>query len=148
MPAARHTLDIDVSPAVLMAVITDFAAYPTFVTDMQSAEVRSHEGDADHDVWTVAFALHMIRKLTYTLRLERQGVERLRWSLVEGSFRTNEGGWTLEPLDGGTRTRATYEVDLDVGMFIPGSVMKTLVEHNLPRTLAAFKARAEARAVS
>jgi ribosome-associated toxin RatA of RatAB toxin-antitoxin module len=63
--------------------------------------------------------------------------------MLEGSFKSNEGGWTLEPIDGGRRTRATYEVDLDVGMFVPGSVMKTIVEQDLPRTLAAFKGRAE-----
>ncbi len=148
MPAASTTIEINVPPAVLMGVITDFEAYPSFVTDMQSSRVVSHEVEGEREVWTVAFTLNMIRKLSYTLRLERRGQESVRWSLVEGSFRTNEGGWTLAPLDGGARTLATYEVDLDVGMFIPGSVMKTLVQHNLPSTLAAFKARAEARAAS
>ncbi len=148
MPAATSTIEINVPPAVLMAVITDFEAYPSFVTDMQSARVLSHDVGEGREVWNVAFSLNMIRKLSYTLRLERRGLESVRWSLAEGSFRTNEGGWTLVPLDSGARTRATYEVDLDVGMFIPGSVMKTLIQHNLPSTLAAFKARAEARASS
>ena len=148
MPTATSTIEINVPPGVLMEVITDFEAYPSFVTDIQSARVVSHDVAEGREVWNVAFTLNMIRRLNYTLRLERRGQESVRWSLVEGSFRTNEGGWTLTPLDHGTRTLATYVVDLDVGMFIPGSVMKTLIQHNLPSTLAAFKARAEARAAS
>ena len=51
----------------------------------------------------------------------------------------------LEPLDEGRRTRATYCIDLDVGMFIPKSVLNTIVGNSLPATLAAFKREAEAR---
>jgi len=122
-----------------MAVITDFAAYPEFLPEMMESTVLS----AAPGEWTVRFAVRIIRRIEYTLRLVQESDTRLRWSLVSGMFQANSGGWELSPLDGGARTRAAYELDLDVGMFVPGSVMKTLVEVNLPATLSAFKARAE-----
>jgi len=143
MPIARREVVVDVPPAALMAVLTDFAAYPLFLPAMEEASVLARSDEGGRSTWTVRFAVRIVRRLAYTLRLERDGDHRLRWSLLEGVFRSNDGGWTLEPLDGGTRTRATYEVELDVGMFVPGSVIKTLVDQDLPRTLAAFKARAE-----
>jgi ribosome-associated toxin RatA of RatAB toxin-antitoxin module len=146
MPVARREVVVDVPPSVLMTVLTDFGAYPLFLPAMEEASVLARSEDGARASWTVRFAIRIVRRLSYTLRLERDGDLRLRWSLLEGAFRSNDGGWTLEPLDGGSRTRATYEVDLDVGMFVPGSVIKTLVDQDLPRTLAAFKARAEARA--
>lgn len=139
MPKAVITAEIDVTPATLMGVITDFARYPEFIEDMAESVVLRREGDE----WTVRFALKVIRRLEYTLRLVRHSDLHLSWSLVEGVFKANTGSWHLEPLDGGARTRATYELELDLGMFVPGSVMKTLVERNLPAMMAAFKARAE-----
>jgi ribosome-associated toxin RatA of RatAB toxin-antitoxin module len=141
MPTAQRTIDIDVTPEQLMGVLVDFPNYPRFLADMEEAVVLRSE--ADGAVLTVKFSVRIIRRLSYTLRLERDGVRSLRWTLVEGAFRSNNGGWDLEPIAGGTRTRATYMLDVDPGMFVPGSVTKTLLEHNLPATLSAFKARAE-----
>lgn len=146
MPATQRSIDIDVPPSAVMAVICDFASYPRFLPDTEEATVLRTEPAGR---WTVRFAVRIIRRIEYTLLLERHegpgATQRLTWSLVEGAFKANNGGWVLEPLDGGTRTRATYTLDLDIGMFVPGSVLKTLLEHNLPATLEAFKARAEGR---
>lgn len=141
MPAAQRSIVIDVPPAELMKVIVDFASYPRFLADMQEATVlRTEPG-----VWTVRFAVKIIRRLEYTLRLVKESDTKLRWTMVEGVFKSNTGGWDLEPVDGGAKTKATYTLDLDIGMFVPGSVMKTLLEHNLPATLQAFKERAESQ---
>lgn len=143
MPAARRTVEIAAPPDTVMAVITDFAAYPSFLPEMQRVEVL-HQAQ---DVWEVRFSVALVRPLTYTLRLVREGPLRLRWSLVEGAFQSNEGGWELVPLAGGAATQATYEIDVSVGMFVPGSLVRTLVEGSLPETLARFKQRAEARVI-
>ena len=99
--------------------------------------------NAENDVWEVAFALHIVRRLEYTLRLVRSGDSRVEWSLVEGVFRVNTGSWTLEALDDGSRTRAVYEVETQVGMYVPRTLMKTLVSRSLPDMLERFKNRAE-----
>jgi ribosome-associated toxin RatA of RatAB toxin-antitoxin module len=141
MPAATRTIEIDVPPPALMAVITDFAAYPRFLPEMDEATVLS---SAPRE-WTVRFAVKIIRRIEYTLRLVQESDTRLSWTMVDGMFKANDGGWELTAIDGGRRTRAAYRVDLDLGMFVPGSVMKTLVDINLPATLDAFKKRAEGR---
>lgn len=141
MPAAESSVEVNVPPAALMAVITDFARYPEFLPEMVEATVLSHTDR----VWTVRFAVRVIRKLEYTLKLVQDTDLSLSWTLVDGVFRSNNGGWTLEALAGGTRTRAAYRIDLDVGMFVPGSVLKTLVGQSLPATLEAFRKRAESR---
>ena len=144
MPAAHTTVEVDAAPAVLMGIITDFGRYPQFLADMEEAVVlRGPDEGPQGTEWTVRFAVRVIRRLEYTLRLWRPNDAELRWSLVEGVFKANDGGWTLTPLDGGARTHARYDLEIELGMFVPGSVMKTLVERNLPATLAAFKARAE-----
>ncbi len=141
MPAARRTIEIDASPERVMEVITDFAAYPRFLPDMRAVEVL--ESGADR--WVARFTLHVIRDLVYTLELTRPDPLRLSWSQVEGVFSANDGGWELEPLDEGRRTRATYTLDVRVGMFVPGSIVRSLLDQSLPDTLARFKDEAERR---
>lgn len=142
MPRAQHTVEIDAPPAQVMAVLTDFASYPSFLPDMSAAEVVRHAGE----VWEVRFRLRLIRELEYTLQLTRTGDRALRWTLLEGAFKSNEGGWSLAPLDGGARTRADYEIDVSLGLFVPGNILRSLVERSLPETLRAFKAESERRA--
>jgi ribosome-associated toxin RatA of RatAB toxin-antitoxin module len=142
MPAQTLTVDIDASPERVMEVITDFRAYPDFLPEMEAVQLLRES----EDEWEVRFAVRVIRRLTYTLRLARGGPLKLEWSLIEGAFKANDGSWTLEELDEGARTRATYGIDLQVGMFVPGNIVRSLTERSLPETLARFKAEAERRA--
>ncbi len=129
-----------------MAVITAFSDYPEFLPHMKSARVLAESKDA----WEVAFTLEIVRRLDYTLRLRRStmpdGRLRLDWSLVQGVFRSNEGSWTLEACAEGTR--ATYDIAIVLGMFVPRSIQNTLSRSGLPTTLEAFKQRAESSAPS
>jgi ribosome-associated toxin RatA of RatAB toxin-antitoxin module len=119
-------------------VIVDYEKYPEFLPEMERAEVVARDGDAVD----VEFSLHLIKRLTYTLRLVGEPKVAVSWSLVDGMFQKNDGGWVLEALADG-RTRATYRVDVAVGVFVPGAITKRLIGSTLPTTLAAFKARAE-----
>jgi ribosome-associated toxin RatA of RatAB toxin-antitoxin module len=139
MPSASTTVDINVSPEKLLSVITDFAAYPTFIPEMKKARVV----DSKEDSWDVCFSIQMIRSLEYTLRLTKKSPSHIEWSLVSGVFKSNNGSWRLESINGGAGTRATYSVDISVGMFIPNTVVKNLVGKSLPVMLAQFKKRAE-----
>lgn len=142
MPQAIHTIEIDAPPASVMSTLVDFPSYPSFLPGMELSEVVGHQGDT----WEVRFRVRLIRALDYTLRLERDADRGLSWSLIEGVFRSNEGGWTLRPLDAGARTLATYRIDVAVGVYLPGNIVRSLVEQSLPATLAAFKAEIERRA--
>ena len=139
MPSASKSVEIDVSPEEFMKVVLDFESYPEFIPEMVAAKIVGQTGD----VWEVAFGIHMVRRLDYTLKLTKASPTRVEWKLVTGVFKKNQGSWNLRPLDGGTRTHADYTVDIQVGMFLPGSLVKTLVGKSLPSMLQTFKARAE-----
>ena len=141
MPSARQSIEVDATPERIMAVLTDFEAYPHFLPEIEQVEHIRAEGDS----WEVRFHAHVIRPLQYTLRLERRGVERLCWTHVSGLFTSNDGSWELEPLEseGSPRTRATYTIDLVLGVFVPQALVNSLVGVSLPDMLGRFKERAE-----
>ena len=64
--------------------------------------------------------------------------KRVVWSFVEGDFRDCSGSWTFEEQDKGV-TEATYEVDVEFGLFVPKKITELLVGNNLPVLMKNFK---------
>ena len=140
MPSTRHNAEINAPSSDVMAVIVDFGSYPNFLPEIEQCEVvRSTE-----DEWDVKFTVKVVKRLRYTLRVQRVSPTQVRWSMLEGVFKSNDGGWDLTDMDG-SRTHASYFIDLQVGMFVPSSIMRSLVERSLPETVERFKEEAEKR---
>jgi len=139
---AEQSIYVGVRPETLFSVITDYESYPQFLSDMEDAKVVSRDGS----VVEVEFTLNLIKRVRYTLRLTEEAPNKVSWSLVEGMFKRNDGSWRLvEQPDG--RTKATYRIELAVGVFLPGAIVHRLVGQTLPATLEAFRDRAEAQAI-
>ena len=142
MNGARHAIEIQASADQVYDVIVDFASYPGFVPNQSATRVISSDGDR----WRVEFELSVVKKLHYTLDLTGVRARTVEWTLVEGDMmKANTGRWLLEPLPDG-RTRATYEISVELRGFVPRSVSNALIEKTLPANLEAFKREAERRA--
>ena len=139
MPIARHSAFIQASPEEAMAVIVDFESYPQFLPEMQEARIVIQEGKT----WEVEFVIKIIRRLKYTLSLEQAGPNTLSWTLKSGSFKVNNGSWTLTEADDGVSVE--YQIDLQIGHFVPGNIVRSLVDKTLPETVSRFKAEIERR---
>ena len=140
MPSTRHDAEINAPVASVMDVILDFASYPRFLPEIEQCEViRSTD-----DEWDVKFTVKVVKRLRYTLRVKRIAPDQVRWSMLEGAFKSNDGGWDLTPINS-AQTHASYFIDLQVGMFVPSSIMRSLVERSLPETVDRFKDEAEKR---
>ncbi|MCB9778363.1 MAG: SRPBCC family protein [Alphaproteobacteria bacterium] len=135
MARAHAEIEIDAPPAAVMAVLVDWESYPAFLPWIDAVSVLRRERGMRQEAWEVRFDLQLIRPLHYTLRLEREGEVGLRWTLVEGIFRANDGGWALQPLDEGTRTRAAYDISLQVGSYVPAGILRSLTARDLPDLL-------------
>ena len=139
MPGAEKSIIVNTSPEVLYDVIADYEKYPEFLKDISAVRVIERSPQAS----VVEFTVNLIKKVDYTIRLTGERPRSVSWTLVKSSIlKANNGGWTLEDLGGG-RTKATYRLELQVSMFVPGRIADSLTGSTLPATLEAFKARAE-----
>lgn len=120
-PVADQTsasIEIDASPAQVMAVIADFEHYPEWVDSMKSAEVlTSSAGKAE----TVRMVLdHPLVKDDYVLAYQWQP-STVSWHLVEGTLlKAMDGSYVLEQRGGATTVTYTLAVDVNlpmIGMF-------------------------------
>ncbi len=141
MARVSRSIEVDVTPDVFHGVVQDYARYPEFVPEVKAVRVGMPQGDAVEVTYWLDVKL---RVFDFTLRHVTRSLERIEWTLVRGGefMRANEGAWTIERTQSGG-TRATYEIEIDLGPMVSGALEKALAERGLPNMLAKFKTRAE-----
>lgn len=139
MTEALESIIIEAPIDQVVQVVRDYAAYPEFLSEMQSVEVLSR-----HDEVVVArFDLELMMRFAYTLRIVEDPPEWFRWTLTESSVMLeNTGSWQLKSLDD-KRTEAIYSLDVRFKGRLPKSVSDRLLASQLPKTLQAFKEKIE-----
>lgn len=121
------------------AVIADFERYPEFLPEVKKIRTANRRG---HEV-DVHYEAEIVKIIRYTIRAREEKPTRVSWSFVDGEFmKDNRGSWALEDL-GGAKTRATYSIEVAVGLLVPKSLLNVLIDTQLPRLLENFKARIE-----
>jgi len=144
MPNAKVEVVVGVPPERFWDVLTDFEHYPEFLPELKEITVHA----AAHDGYEVSHTVALIKRIQYRLKFRADPPRGLTWELVESNLlKKNSGAWTLRPEGAaGQSTRATYEVDLEVGQYVPKAIVTKLITVSLPRMLAQFKERAESMA--
>lgn len=125
-------------------IVVDYERYPQFVPGIRACRVRPGKGEKE-----VEYELDLgVRRIKYVLRHEEQRPRKVTWSLVTGDMmKVSNGSWELADDHG--RTRATYSVDIQIARppLVPQALVDRVADEltriQLPKTLDAFKARAE-----
>lgn len=139
MPQVAETIEFKASPKKCYEVISDYEKYPEFLDNVADITVSKKKGESCE----VTYGLNLIKRITYTLKMNGKPPHRLDWKFVGGDImKKNEGHWELEEVKKGV-TKATYHLDIELGLFVPGAITKKLVGKSLPDMLKAFKARIE-----
>jgi coenzyme Q-binding protein COQ10 len=145
MAAITREIVIDVPIERFYDLVVDYPRYPEFVPGIHACRVKATAA-AGKDV---EYELDVgVKKIRYVLRHVEERPRRLVWSLVSGDWmKVSNGSWELE--DAGGKTRARYTVDIQIAKpaLVPQAIVDRVADEltrvQLPRTLAAFKRRAE-----
>jgi coenzyme Q-binding protein COQ10 len=144
MALVTKSVLIDVPLERFYEVVVDYERYPEFVPGIRRCRVRDGAGEKQ-----VEYELDLgIRRIKYVLRHEEQRPRRVSWSLVSGDMlKVSNGSWDLK--EEGSKTRAIYSVEIQIARppLLPQAlvdrVSDELTRVQLPKTIDAFKARAE-----
>lgn len=136
-------ITVEAPPDAVLAVITDFEAYPEWAGAVQRAEILGRRADGGADL--VHFQLDAgAIKDEYTLRYDWSGVPNvLRWSLVEAQMlKMLDGSYTLDPIADG-RTEVTYHLALDIKIPLLGMIKRKAEKVIIDTALKELKKRVE-----
>ncbi len=121
------------------AVISDYERYPEFLPEVKRIRTSNRRG-AEVDV---QYEAEVVKIIKYTVHMHEEKPTRVNWTFIDGEFmKDNRGGWVLVA-QAPDRTHATYNIEVQVGMLVPKTVINVLVDTQLPKLLENFKKRIE-----
>jgi len=139
-------IKIPVPPQALWAVMTDCSRASTFIRGLESCRVLERGADGSWDIREHVVKAHwMVPRSRSVFRSSYVQPKSIRFSRHSGDLRALEGEWRLEPLDQGRATRLLYRARVDPGLPVPGAVVRSLIEGDLPRMLGALRSEAVIR---
>ena len=140
----RDSTVVDAPVDVVMAVISDFSAYPEWSASIRAAEVVSTGADGRPD--RVRFQLEagaIVDEyvLIYSWSADNRGLE---WQLESSTLQKSQrGSYRLAPVSGGTRV--DYELEIELVVPVIGSLRSRAERRILEDALSELKRRAESR---
>lgn len=132
---------VEAPPTAVMAVIADFAAYPSWAKGVTRAEVLGTGADGLPERVTFSLDVPPIKD-EYTLAYTWDGDRAVRWTLVEARMlRALDGAYLLRDLGG--RTEVTYELTLDLAIPLIGMLKRKGEKILIDTALRGLKTRVE-----
>ena len=135
---------IDASPQDCFDAITDCETFPDWQEAIESVSVESRYDDGL--AREVAFVVDAkVKKVRYRLEYSYEEPERIVWDYLDGDVRDIDGEFRFDDQGDGT-TLATYSVELDAGVWMPGPIKKVLSDQVMKRSVEDLKRRVESLA--
>jgi ribosome-associated toxin RatA of RatAB toxin-antitoxin module len=146
MIRGEKTTEIDATPEVVFAVVSDLERYPEWQDFLQRVTVR--ERDADGRARLVeAEADAKVTRLKLVLSATRDEPRRVAWRSEGGDVKALSGAFDLAEAGAPGRTRATFGLEVDpgfkLGLLLKGPVADRLRDRVLDGMLDGLKRRAE-----
>jgi len=141
----RASVDIDAPPGVVFRIILDCDRAARMSPGVKSCRVVSRAPDGteirEHTVkWS--FFLPTLRSTSrVTLTPDRE----IRFTCIGGDIRACDGSWRLEPVDGGARTRVTYDMWATAPFAVPAGMISGMMRRDVPQSLKALRRECEGR---
>jgi coenzyme Q-binding protein COQ10 len=145
MSAVTREVVVAVPPEKLFEVIADYDRYAEFVPGLKACRVKGRGADGVD----VEYELDLgVKRIKYVLRHVEERPRKVTWALVSGEWmKVSNGSWELSPDGAGTRARYTVDIQIAKPALVPQGLIDRVADEltrvQLPRTLEAFKARAE-----
>jgi hypothetical protein len=117
-------------------------------TDTTTSDTQGSPGDVAFCDTVVDLPFPFGEWRSHTRVLERTrpdgGFER-HWARLRGTYRRNDGSWTLRPWQGdASRTLVVYRVDMEPDSIIPEFLLRRLQAETVRRVFAAVRERVRA----
>jgi len=136
MAQAQTTELFDCTPEEFFKVVSDYESYPEFLDEVKKCQVIQTNGNKK----LVEFTISLVKEFSYRLWLTEEPPYKITWTLESGDFfKVSDGSWALEEEAG--KTRATYTLDTQFKVFVPGPIAKGLVNVNLPNMMSSYQKR-------
>ncbi|OYX04652.1 MAG: polyketide cyclase [Caulobacter vibrioides] len=136
----KGVVDVNAPPEKVWRTMTDCAAAKVMITTL--AVCRTVEGEMVRG-WDIRE--HVTRRnlvfpgMQIVFRSDYEPYSRIKFRLVGGDLKVQQGEWKLQPLGDGRRTRVFYDNRLAVDWPIPKALIREALRKDTPKVLMNLK---------
>jgi ribosome-associated toxin RatA of RatAB toxin-antitoxin module len=132
--------------AAIYSALTECAKAPEVFPSLKSCRVVESQAGQSWDIreHKVASWASFLPDMRTVFRSEYVPNRSIVFRLVAGDLQHLDGGWQLEPVNGGTRV--TYEARVGFNAFIPGFLVRQSLTADVPKFMAAIRDESVRRA--
>jgi carbon monoxide dehydrogenase subunit G len=139
----RAVIDIPAAPQRVWQVMTDCERSKRTIPSLKTCRVMEQAADGAFDVREhVVQWIWPLPSVRSVFRSDYQPFQRIAFRKIEGDLELLEGDWQLVALSGGAATRLTYRARITPGWPVPGAMVRSAIEADVPKTLAALRREA------
>ena len=122
-------------------IVTDYEKYHEFLAEVKRCKVLKTESAAGVATKLVEYRVSLMKEFKYELLMKEDSQKKqVQWSFAGGDlFKNLLGSWVL--VDEGGKCRATYSIEAEFGLLVPGPIAKALVSVNLPNMMSSYQKR-------
>ncbi len=142
----RGSVDIAAPPSVVWRMITDPEEAARLFVNIRSTRVLRRDPAGRWDVREQISKGGVMPSVRTVVRSDYAPPFSVRFHCIDGDIKQLDGEWRLTPLDGGARTRLSYENRLTSPFPAPGAMVRSALRRDTPRTLANLRDASEAEA--
>ena len=136
MAQVNHVEVFNCTPEEFYKILIDYDKYHEFLKDVKSCKVIEDKGNEKR----VEYVISVVKELRYTNKHYETPFSEIKWVFEKGDlFKSMKGGWRLEDMNG--KTKATYVIAAEFGLFVPGMIIKSVLSANLPAMMQAYHKR-------
>ncbi len=140
-------IDIATNPHRVWQVMTDCARAPKFLASLKSCKVlQLGPASGSGVVWDIrehrSNWMSLLPETISVFRSDYVQDKEIRFERVSGNLRFLKGSWRLEPLSGGAGTRLRYDTRIGVSGPVPGFMVRSALESDVPKFLGALRTEA------
>jgi len=141
----RGVVDIDAPPKHVWKVMTDCATARKMMANVIGCRILSGDQARGWDVREHVTRRNLIFPgMRIVFRSDYEPYRRIRFNLVEGDLKLQQGEWRLQPLRGGKGTRVFYENRLAVDWPAPKAMIREALRKDTPKVLVNLRRACEA----
>ncbi len=141
MDRASSSISIKAPVDRVLAVIGDFGDYPSWSSEVKSAEIIATDAQGRGTEVTFVVDAGVVQD-TYTLAYDWSAPGRLSWRLLEAQMqKAQEGAYTLHA--DGDSTKVIYELAVDLAIPMLGLLKRKAEKMIINTALKGLKARVE-----
>ena len=141
-------VEIAAPRATVWRILVDCAGAHLLMVNLKSCRVTRENLAAHWDEREQISRGSLLPGIRTVVHSDYDAPRQVSFYRVSGDLKLLEGEWRLESLDGGTRTRVTYDSRITPSFIAPGPIVRAVLRHDMPLTLNNLRDACEAAAVA